>query len=157
MWLLTLAGTGGAQVMPCCIPLPQALSHAHGCTGLPSLAPLFIRQGVLERGLAEATTWADFQARALELDVVCGHDKWKRRFECELYDYDLVRDVLDDLYEARRSNNARQALYLLRSTLRRNLGGACTHVCWYLSSHTLLRHGCRRAVPRQLHRDQGPH
>ena len=102
------------------------------------MAPWFVRQAALERGLAEAGSWEDFRSRTLELDRVCGLDAWKRRlmgsvvwrgvtrgrFECADYDYDLVRDVLDDLFRARRSGTPRHALYLLRATLRRNLGGA---------------------------------
>jgi hypothetical protein len=87
------------------------------------VAPTFVKKNRLLVALKAATTFEEFRANALELDRVCGHDAWRRRFECADYDYNLVRDFLDDLYHARKQNNPKKAMFLLRSTLRRNLGG----------------------------------
>ncbi|EDQ91814.1 uncharacterized protein MONBRDRAFT_31257 [Monosiga brevicollis MX1] len=44
-------------------------------------------------------------------------------YECELYDYQLVRDSLEQLYKARKADDKAQMAWLLRSTLHRDLGG----------------------------------
>lgn len=122
-------------------------------TGLPSIAPVFMRQSVLERSLLDATTFAEFQAIGAQLDHVCGHDIWKRRFECPLYDYDLVRDVLDELYVARRNNDYKRCLYLLRASLRRNLGGMGSEKLYHISytgTKDLIEHYIDEVV-YQLH------
>lgn len=69
--------------------------------GIFELAPSFMKRKVMLRSLHAATTAEEFVAIALELDRVCGNNAWKRRFECDDYDYNIVRDFLDDLYQAR--------------------------------------------------------
>jgi hypothetical protein len=82
---------------------------------------LLLRQSILNQ-MNEATSYQAWQTSALELDRADGLDKWKMRFDSTEFDYLLIRDCLDQLYQARRDSNIPHALFLLRTTLRRNIG-----------------------------------
>lgn len=67
--------------------------------GVDSISPWFLKKQSLLRRLNEAKTYAEFKEVGLELDHYLGNDRWKMGFESEDYDFELVRDRLDELYE----------------------------------------------------------
>lgn len=92
-------------------------------TGIDSISPVFVREQGLLRQLHAAENYEEWRSVALELDRLHGHHRWKMGFECELYNYNLIRDNLDALYKARKKDDRRQMAFLLRSTLHRDVGG----------------------------------
>eukprot|EP00730_Choanoeca_flexa_P017154 TRINITY_DN8220_c0_g1_i1.p1 TRINITY_DN8220_c0_g1~~TRINITY_DN8220_c0_g1_i1.p1 ORF type:complete len:577 (+),score=100.56 TRINITY_DN8220_c0_g1_i1:2-1732(+) len=92
-------------------------------TGIDSIAPRFIKEQKLKSCLSNAKTYEEWSASAKAVDKLLGHDTWKMSYECELYDYSLVRDHLDKLYRARKRDDKAAMARLLRTSLNRNLGG----------------------------------
>eukprot|EP00042_Codosiga_hollandica_P042073 m.381034 g.381034 ORF g.381034 m.381034 type:complete len:630 (-) comp56239_c0_seq2:52-1941(-) len=91
-------------------------------SGSKKVAPrILLRNGILER-MKLATTYDEFTRLALELDSNDGYDVWKLQFASSEYDYMLIRECLHDLHDARKRNNPRKALFLIRTTLHRNIG-----------------------------------
>ena len=93
--------------------------------GFDTVAPAFLRKRRLLQKLEDSTTYSEWRETALALDLLCENDVWKRRIDHGDYDFNLVRDCLDDLYRIRKNNDPRKALFLLRSTIHRNLGNMC--------------------------------
>eukprot|EP00045_Choanoeca_perplexa_P007039 m.61834 g.61834 ORF g.61834 m.61834 type:complete len:584 (+) comp13903_c0_seq10:1305-3056(+) len=91
-------------------------------TGIDSIAPRFIKQQQLQASLMAATSYEEYVASAQSIDKLLGNDAWKMSYECELYDYGLIRDYLDQLYRARKRDDKRAMAELLRTSLNRNLG-----------------------------------
>ena len=71
---------------------------------------------------AQATSHADWEAAATELDVLEGNNEWKSIFESPNYDAPLVEARLKQLDEARISCDIGRMLFLIRTSLTRDLG-----------------------------------
>ena len=71
----------------------------------------------------QASCYTDWLAAASELDSLEAHDEWKSEEECDEYDVRLVRAHMQQLENARISCDAGRMLFLVRTTLTRNLGG----------------------------------
>jgi TAG lipase/steryl ester hydrolase/phospholipase A2/LPA acyltransferase len=71
----------------------------------------------------QATSHDEWIAAATELDALEGHDAWKHQNESQEYDAALVLARLQELDDARTSCNVRRMLFLVRTTLCRDLGG----------------------------------
>lgn len=69
-----------------------------------------------------AMSYAEWRHSALRLDALTNKYKWKQKLECGLYDYQLIRDLLAQLRDARSKQNYHQLLYLIRTNWVRNLG-----------------------------------
>lgn len=69
-----------------------------------------------------AMSYAEWRHAALRLDALTNKYKWKQKLECGLYDYQLIRDLLAQLRDARSKQNYHQLLYLIRTNWVRNLG-----------------------------------
>ena len=81
------------------------------------------RKSVLRFNLGKASSLEAWRATAAELDDLEGNDLWK--FECESNEYNsaLVRSRLEQLEDARFSNDTSRMLFLIRTALTRHLGG----------------------------------
>lgn len=69
-----------------------------------------------------AMSYAEWRHSALRLDALTNKYKWKQKLECGLYDYELIRNLLSQLREARATQDYHQLLYLIRINWSRNLG-----------------------------------
>ena len=69
---------------------------------------------------------------ACELDYLEGHNNWKRTFECSEYNPHMVQARLNQLEDARISCDVGRMLFLIRTSLNRDLGG--------MSNASLYRH-----------------
>lgn len=69
---------------------------------------------------------------ACELDDLEGHNNWKRTFECSEYNPHMVQARLSQLEDARISCDVGRMLFLIRTSLNRDLGG--------MSNASLYRH-----------------
>jgi hypothetical protein len=92
-------------------------------SGISSIAPSFLRQQTLRNVMDAAQSYAEWSAAASALDELQGNNRWKMGFESEEYDYMLIRDSLEALYQARKSDDRVQMAWLLRSTLSRDIAG----------------------------------
>eukprot|EP00123_Amoebidium_parasiticum_P010295 comp20009_c0_seq1/m.24516 comp20009_c0_seq1/g.24516 ORF comp20009_c0_seq1/g.24516 comp20009_c0_seq1/m.24516 type:complete len:729 (-) comp20009_c0_seq1:34-2220(-) len=86
------------------------------------LFPQSIKASFLRGEMNSAVSYADWVQRAIELDRLEGKQQWKMEFSSDLYDSVLIEKKLEDLRRARRNNDVRQMMFLLRSGLFRNLG-----------------------------------
>lgn len=71
---------------------------------------------------AKATKYEDWQAAAAEIDDIEGNNGWKFVFDSLDYDAALVESRLKQLDEARISCDVERMLFLIRTSLTRNLG-----------------------------------
>eukprot|EP00124_Ichthyophonus_hoferi_P000650 Ihof_evm21s25 gene=Ihof_evmTU21s25 len=90
--------------------------------GFHLLFPQSLRVSALKREMNNATCYADWVQKGTELDIITGKQQWKMEFQSEFYDTGLIEKRLEDLRRARRFNDVRQMMFLLRSGLFRNLG-----------------------------------
>jgi TAG lipase/steryl ester hydrolase/phospholipase A2/LPA acyltransferase len=95
--------------------------HNDFLAGTRTLAPGLLRQQLVMQ-MSDCKTYQEWRALAVQVDALDGYDRWKMRFESTEYDYLLIRDLLEDLYTARKELNVQRALFLLRTNLRRNIG-----------------------------------
>ncbi len=72
--------------------------------------------------LAKAIKYEDWQVAATELDEIEGNNNWKSIFDSTDYDAALVESRLKQLDEARISCDVGRMLFLVRTSLTRNLG-----------------------------------
>lgn len=80
------------------------------------------RKQLLYLKLRMATKHADWQAAATELDDLEGNNEWKSVFDSPDYDAPLVEARLKQLDEARISCDIGRMLFLIRTSLTRDLG-----------------------------------
>lgn len=86
------------------------------------------RQGVADRKqllylkMREARAHADWEAAAMELDDIEGNNEWKSIIDSPDYDAPLVEVRLKQLDEARISCDIGRMLFLIRTSLSRDLG-----------------------------------
>ncbi|KAG0349024.1 hypothetical protein BG004_002552 [Podila humilis] len=72
--------------------------------------------------LAAATNYEQWSEAAAILDRLQGKDKWKNDPTSPHYDYELLQERLSQLASARESGDLGQMIFLLRTSLSRNLG-----------------------------------
>lgn len=80
----------------------------------------------------QATSYDEWRDCAYELDELEGHNIWKKTFECSDYNPDQVEERLNQLEDARISCDVSRVLFLIRTSLNRDLGG--------MSNASLYRH-----------------
>ena len=80
------------------------------------------RSNRLEKALAKATTYAEWQAVARELDSLDGSDDWQRENESPDYDHRLLASRVKLLGKLRRQQDIDQLMFRLREELHGNLG-----------------------------------
>ena len=78
---------------------------------------------VLKRKIAEAQNYEQWKEAALAYDLHYGLDEWKNTEETSRYDYQAIRQALDDLQSARKNNNNAKLLFTLNEGIHGNLGG----------------------------------
>lgn len=77
----------------------------------------------LERKMAEAETYQDWQDAAVAHDERSGAQKWKQSEKSRRYDYAAIRRRLEVLQAMRRSNDNHGLLFTLNEGIHGNLGG----------------------------------
>ncbi|KAL1304107.1 hypothetical protein AAFC00_000539 [Neodothiora populina] len=88
---------------------------------------------VLRLKVQQAKCYADWLAASSELDVLENNNAWKNEEESTEYNAPLVRARMEQLEEARINCDASRMLFLVRTTLTRNLGGM-GDICLYKHS-----------------------
>ena len=81
------------------------------------------RKEILYLRMKAAITFDEWKTAATELDLLEGNDVWKQTKESPEYDSGLVEKRLKELDEARISCDIDRILFLLRTSLTRDLGG----------------------------------
>ncbi|KAF9920230.1 hypothetical protein FBU30_009976 [Linnemannia zychae] len=72
--------------------------------------------------LSAATNYEQWAEAAIILDRLQGKDKWKNDPRSPHYDYEMLQERLSQLSKARESGDLGLMIYLLRTSLSRNLG-----------------------------------
>ncbi|KAG0274611.1 hypothetical protein BGZ95_009615 [Linnemannia exigua] len=72
--------------------------------------------------LSAATNYEQWSEAAIVLDRLQGKDKWKNDPRSPHYDYEMLQERLSQLKTARGSGDLGEMIYLLRTSLSRNLG-----------------------------------
>lgn len=72
--------------------------------------------------LDKAVSYEEWVETASHLDELEGNDKWKMDPKSADYDYDMIEKRLDQLRRARETNDIDSMIFLLRTSLSRNLG-----------------------------------
>ncbi|KAJ8111119.1 hypothetical protein OPT61_g6213 [Boeremia exigua] len=80
------------------------------------------RKQILYLRMQNAETYDDWKAAATDLDILEGNNAWKDKDESPEYDAALVAARLREMDEARLSCDVRRMLFLIRTTLTRDLG-----------------------------------
>ncbi|KAJ4384274.1 Lipase 5 [Didymella sp. IMI 355093] len=80
------------------------------------------RKQILYLRMKNAETYHEWKAAAIDLDILEGNNAWKDEDESPEYDAALVAARLRELDEARLDCDVRKMLFLIRTTLTRNLG-----------------------------------
>lgn len=80
----------------------------------------------------QARSYDEWQECACELDHLEDHNSWKQKLECLEYDPHLVHERLKQLEDARINCDVSRMLFLIRTSLNRDLGG--------MSNASLYRH-----------------
>lgn len=70
----------------------------------------------------KATTYTEWHGVAIELDRIEGNEDWKITLDSPDYDYALIESKLIQLDRARASCDVKRILFLIRTSLSRNLG-----------------------------------
>ncbi|KAL4899782.1 hypothetical protein BDW74DRAFT_162990 [Aspergillus multicolor] len=81
------------------------------------------RKQVLYLRMRNAVSAEEWKECACELDKLENNNAWKATFECDEYDPRLVQERLEQLEAARLSCDVSRMLYLIRTSLSRDLGG----------------------------------
>ncbi|GME90627.1 unnamed protein product [Ambrosiozyma monospora] len=68
-----------------------------------------------------ATSYREWYETSIQLDHLCGNNKWKETPESHLFDYELVSTRLEELRSARLQKDYHKLLYLIRTTWTRNM------------------------------------
>ncbi|KAL7268546.1 Lipase 5 [Rhizina undulata] len=97
------------------------------------------RKQLVAARLENAATYAEWHKAAVELDELEGNEAWKSDPRSPDYDWRLVESRLKQLNEARLSCDVGKMLFLIRTTLTRNLGDM-GNICLYKHSRTGTKH-----------------
>ncbi|PYH93539.1 patatin family phospholipase [Aspergillus ellipticus CBS 707.79] len=92
------------------------------------------RKQVLYLRKRDAIVFEDWKEAASELDELEKNYVWKQTFECSDYAPDLVQERLKQLEDARLSCDVSRMLFLIRTSLSRDLGNM-SNVSLYKHSH----------------------
>lgn len=99
----------------------------------------------LERDIANATTYQAWLEASLEHDRISGADEWKDIDRSPHYDYELIRNRLWQIRQARERHNVNKLVFHLHEGLHGNLGN--------ISNPALYRHsrvGTKHLIERYL-------
>ncbi|KAI9807925.1 MAG: hypothetical protein M1825_005231 [Sarcosagium campestre] len=107
------------------------------------------RKEILNVLLANASTYEEWRSCAEELDVLEGIEEWKAEPSSADYDAILVESRLKALDEARISCDVKRMLFLLRTSLTRELGGM-GNVRLYRHSHVGTKNLIERYITSAL-------
>ena len=77
----------------------------------------------LKRKMVEALTYDEWKSAAIAHDQHYNLDTWKNIEECEYYDYQAIRQRLDELKTARKNKDNAHLLFTLNEGIHGNLGG----------------------------------
>ncbi|KAF7597253.1 hypothetical protein BBP40_008095 [Aspergillus hancockii] len=80
------------------------------------------RKQVLYLRMRNAVSYKEWKHCAYELDDLEDNTSWKETFECPEYEPDLVQERLKQLEEARISCDVGRMIFLIRTSLSRDLG-----------------------------------
>lgn len=69
-----------------------------------------------------ASSYSEWYEIANKLDELMDHEQWKQEPESNLYDYELLRNSLEEMKQARLLKNYKLLLYLIRTKWVRNMG-----------------------------------
>ena len=72
--------------------------------------------------MERASSYEQWHAAALELDRLEGKERWKDDPRSPLYDHELIATRLSQMRRARETGDTASSLFLLRTSLSRNLG-----------------------------------
>lgn len=72
--------------------------------------------------LDKATIYEQWEAAGQEIDVATGKNKWKESDHSPFYDSLLLKDRLGLLKKAREAEDLETMVFLLRTSLSRNIG-----------------------------------
>ncbi|KAI9371947.1 acyl transferase/acyl hydrolase/lysophospholipase [Aspergillus egyptiacus] len=103
------------------------------------------RKQVLYLRMRNAVSYEEWKECACELDRLEDNNTWKAAFECDEYDPHLVQTRLEQLDAARQSCDVSRMLYLIRTSLSRDLGG--------MSNASLYKHthlGTKDVIDRYI-------
>ncbi|KAF9888793.1 hypothetical protein FE257_008369 [Aspergillus nanangensis] len=102
----------------------QRVSHADNET----------RRQILYLRMRNAVSYSEWRSCAYELDKLEDNNTWKETFESSEYNPTLVKERLKQLEEARISCDTNRMLYLIRTSLSRDLGDM-SNAALYKHSH----------------------
>lgn len=80
-------------------------------------------KGTLRSRLRKASTAKQWKEIAIELDAHLGYESWKQQDASGLYDWILIKKVLQSLQEMRREDDAEGVMSVLDLCLRNNFAG----------------------------------
>ncbi|RLM00942.1 hypothetical protein CFD26_100619 [Aspergillus turcosus] len=92
------------------------------------------RKQILYLRMRNAVSYEEWRNCACELDELEDNNTWKQTFECTEYNPHLVQERLKQLEEARISCDVSRMLFLIRTSLSRDLGNM-SNVALYRHSH----------------------
>ena len=76
-----------------------------------------------ELRMKQATTYEEWKAAALAEDERTGADEWRRTEKSRRYDFEAIRDRLEELREVRASGDPHRLLFYLNEGIHGNQGG----------------------------------
>ncbi|MGB1221501.1 MAG: DUF3336 domain-containing protein, partial [Alcanivoracaceae bacterium] len=76
----------------------------------------------LQKAIDNATTYAEWREASLEHDRLSGAEEWKDIDRSPHYDYELIRNRLAQIRQARERNDVNKLVFHLHEGLHGNLG-----------------------------------
>jgi hypothetical protein len=73
----------------------------------------------LERRLRRATNWSSWIQYAKQIDEKLGKDKWKSEDESEEYDFEVLRNQLEELRKVRAEGPVEELMFFVRTIITR--------------------------------------
>lgn len=83
----------------------------------------------------DSISYEDWREISEQLDILLGHDQWKKLDASDIYDYKLVRYRTQSLQQCRESGDMDRLLFMIRTQFERNLGNM-GDTRLYKASHT---------------------
>jgi TAG lipase / steryl ester hydrolase / phospholipase A2 / LPA acyltransferase len=71
----------------------------------------------LQQQLQTATTYEEWKECALQIDQLEGNEEWKDDPQSSEYDYEMVRNRLEELRYARRTKDKASISFILRTSI----------------------------------------
>ncbi|KAH8655218.1 acyl transferase/acyl hydrolase/lysophospholipase [Xylariales sp. PMI_506] len=104
------------------------------------------RKEILAARMQNAESYLQWSRAAHELDTLEGNETWKSDIESGDYNPDLIQERLNALDDARKSGDMRAMMYLIRTSLSRDLGGM-GNIDLYRHSHC----GTKKLIERYVY------